>query len=69
VGLALWPFSLLVILAGAPGQILWQAAVFNLLLGITFWYWFISLPILAFWMLGAAVLAGNCFGLIELAGV
>lgn len=69
MGLVLWPFSALVVLASSPGQILWQAVVYCLLLGVSWWYWFLVLPTLAFWLLGLAVVAGNCFGLIELAGV
>lgn len=69
MGLVLWPYTVLVVVAAMPGQVLWQAVAFCLLLGASWWYWFLVLPTLALWLLGAAVLAGNCFGLIELAGV
>ena len=69
MGLVLWPFTVLVVVASMPGQVLWQAVAFCFLLGTTWWYWFLVLPCAAFWLLGAAVMAGNCFGLIELAGV
>lgn len=69
MGLILWPYCLLVMFASSPGQILWQAVAFCLLLGVSWWYWFLVLPTLSLWLLGAALLAGNCFGLIELAGV
>ena len=70
MGLVMWPFTVLVMVANsAPGgQVLWQAVAFCTLLGLTWWYWFLVLPTIAFWLLGAAILAGNCFGLIELAG-
>jgi len=69
IGLALWPFSILVLVSNTPGQVLWKAVAYCALLGVTWWYWFLVLPISAFWLLGTAILAGNCFGLIELAGV
>jgi len=69
MGLVLWPFSILVMVANTPGQVLWKAVAYCALLGVTWWYWFLVLPTAAFWLLGAAILAGNCFGLIELAGV
>ena len=69
MGLVLWPFTVLVLVASTPGQVLWKAVAFCGLLGVTWWYWFLVLPFVAFWLLGAAILAGNCFGLIELAGV
>lgn len=69
MGLMLWPYTVLVVVAAMPGQVLWQAVAFCALLGVTWWYWFLVLPCIAFWLLGAAILAGNCFGLIELAGV
>ena len=38
-------------------------------MGMTWWYWFLTLPWLAVCFLSCAVLAGGCFALIELAGV
>jgi hypothetical protein len=35
----------------------------------TWWYWSWALPFMAACLLGASVVAGNCFALIELAGV
>lgn len=69
MGLLLWPYTFLVMVANIPGQGLWKAVTYCTLLAITWWYWCVTLPLVAFWLLGAAILAGNCFGLIELAGV
>lgn len=69
VGLALLPYTLVVSLALlAPGDI-WQSALYCGILFATWWYWSITLPWLALCLIGAAIFAGNCFALIEIAGV
>ena len=69
IGLLLYPLSLVVMLAGTLPSSLWQAVAYTALLFATWWYWCLVLPTAMAWLLGAAVLAGNCFALIELAGV
>jgi hypothetical protein len=68
VGLFLLPYTGLVGVASAPPT-LWASVLYCVALGLTWWYWMIVLPAAALFLLGAATLAGNCFALIELAGV
>ena len=67
-GLFLWPYGLLVSIANATGAVLWKAVFYTTFLCITWWYWLLVLPSLGLALLGLSVIAGNCFGVIELAG-
>ncbi|CAB9510528.1 acyl-CoA-binding protein [Seminavis robusta] len=75
VGLALLPFTAIVALIGAVqqatgGNMMVSAAFYVLtMFVVTWWYWFLVLPWFASIFLGAALLSGNCFALIEMAGV
>jgi hypothetical protein len=69
VGLALWPVVGLVQLSnwapsGAP-----RGVAYGVVLFLTWWYWMLTLPWLAVCMMFVALLLGNCFALIEFAGV
>jgi len=68
VGLALLPYTLVVALTSGP-PVLWASILYCVLMGTTWWYWCLTLPFFAACFLGAAIVAGNCFALIELAGV
>jgi acyl-CoA-binding protein len=81
-GLLLLPFTVLVALTNSIGGMssnsnsspsspaaITTSLLYCLGLGMTWWYWFLTLPWLAVCFLSCAVLAGGCFALIELAGV
>ena len=68
-GLSLWVLALLVSFANTPGSILWKSIAFVVLLCSTWWYWLVVLPWSGVALLFLSILAGNCFALIELAGV
>jgi len=74
VGLALLPFTAIVAListlqSAAGGNLLVAAGLYVFVMFVaTWWYWFIVLPWLAAFFLGAAFFSGNCFALIEMAG-
>jgi hypothetical protein len=71
VGLLLQPLPMAVQLTRAVGQdqALWMAGLYTTFVVCTAWYWVIVLPwFLTVVMLGTAMLLGNCFGVIELAG-
>jgi len=69
VGLAVLPLTVLVGLANMASNALPASLLYTAALVLTWWYWFLVLPFMAAWMLGFANMAGNCFALIELAGV
>lgn len=69
VGLVMLPLTALVGLASMPPPVVWASLLYIVLLAGTWWYWMMVLPALAAGLLGMAVVAGNCFALIELAGV
>lgn len=75
VGLALLPYTAIVAFIGAVqgatgGNLLIAAGLYVFVMFIaTWWYWFLVLPWCAAFFLGAAFLSGNCFALIEMAGV
>ena len=75
VGLALLPFTAVVALISAVlnvagGNLLVAAALYVMIMFIVaWWYWFFTLPWLGSFFLGAAFLSGNCFALIEMAGM
>lgn len=71
VGLLLQPLPLSINVIRAVGQdhALWMACLYAAFVVSTAWYWAVVLPwFLTVVMLGAALLLGNCFGVIELAG-
>lgn len=69
VGLVLLPFPLLVNVLNSMFNTVWASAAYIALLSVTWWYWWCVLPFWALCWLGISVVAGNCFALIELAGV
>lgn len=68
VGLVLLPFTVMTSITSSP-PIVWSSILYCAALAMTWWYWCLFLPFTAFCLLGSAVMAGNCFALIELAGV
>ena len=49
---------------------LWSCVLYCAAMLVTWWYWFLVVPtILFWWMVAAFFVAGQCFALIELAGV
>ncbi|KAL7571865.1 hypothetical protein ACA910_002939 [Epithemia clementina (nom. ined.)] len=71
VGLFLWGVIFLIRVANYCGPVLWtKCLAYTLLLCATWWYWFLILPGLGVSLLFVSLfVAGNCFALIELAGV
>lgn len=69
MGLSLWPYGPLVNLANAMGPVLWKATFYVAFLCCTWWFWWVVLPWLGLGLMSLSFLAGNCFCLIELAGV
>jgi hypothetical protein len=75
VGLLLLPYTLLVnTLTGtfpssSTSAVVWASLLYIVLMTVTWWYWWCILPCLAVGLLAVSILAGNCFALIELAGV
>lgn len=67
VGLTLLPYAVMVAITSGPPAA-WGSLLYCAALGFTWWYWCLVLPFLALCLLGTAVMAGNCFALIELAG-
>lgn len=67
VGLWLLPYSLVVSVLSWP-PVLAGSAMYCVAMALSWWYWCFVLPFLSFWMLSAAIVAGNCFGLLELVG-
>jgi len=67
-GLFLWPYGLLVSIANAMGAVLWKSVFYTAFLCMTWWYWLVVLPWLGMALLVLSIFAGNCFGVIELAG-
>ena len=68
VGLVVWPMSLIVAVASRL-PVVWGSMVYVAALVMTWWYWFMVLPWLGACLIGTAIVAGNCFALIEMAGV
>lgn len=70
VGLTLLPvtYAIQILNQVLPSMTL-AGSSFVVLLGITWWYWLLVVPWLAFLMLGTALMSGFCFALIEFAGV
>lgn len=68
VGLCLLPYTVIVAITSSPPT-LWGSILYCFAMGITWWYWCLVLPWLAFCLVGSGIVAGNCFALIELAGV
>lgn len=68
VGLSLLPMSLIIMVTGRL-PVVWGSTFYVVAFMMTWWYWFLVLPWLAACLIGAAIVAGNCFALIELAGV
>lgn len=68
VGLVLSPLTFLVWMT-THFPILWTCILYTAAMVMTWWYWTLTLPFLAICLLGTAVALGNCFALIELAGV
>jgi len=50
-------------------HVLVASVVYGGLLVCTWWYWFLVVPVLVWWWICAAVVVGQCYALIELAGV
>lgn len=69
VGLSLLPLMMVVQVAGWPPSPVGKASMFIGLLLVSWWFWFLTLPWLGLCLMGCAILAGNCFALIEVAGV
>jgi acyl-CoA-binding protein len=69
VGLSLIPYTALVGVLTSLFSTTWASVFYILAMAATWWYWSWALPFMAACLLGASVLAGNCFALIELAGV
>jgi hypothetical protein len=69
VGLAVWPLVGIVQVATWAPAGLPRSILYGVLLVMTWWYWVLTLPFMAVCMMGGALLLGNCFALIELAGV
>jgi hypothetical protein len=69
VGVALLPYTIVVGVTSFPASVLLASVLYTLSLIVTGWYSFLLLPWLGLCLVGIAVLAGNCFALIELAGV
>ena len=69
VGLFLWFYVLLVSLVNPPSSVVFKSVLYTFFLCSTWWYWLVVLPWLGAGLLCLSVLAGNCFALIELAGV
>lgn len=75
VGLALLPYTAVVALISAlqsttGGNLLVGAGLYVFIMFVcTWWYWFLVLPWFAVIFLGGAFMSGNCFALIEMAGV
>ena len=69
MGVWLLPLTVIVHVSGLPGMPVANAILYSAALAVTWWYWFLVLPGVVFWWLGAAVMVGCCFALIELAGV
>jgi len=69
VGVGMLPYTVLVGLTSFPGNVLVTSVLYTVALLATWWYWFIVMPWMGVCLLGFSVLAGNCFALIELAGV
>ena len=68
VGLCLLPYTVVVAVTSGPPA-LWASLLYCAAMGATWWYWCLTLPFFAACLLCAAVVAGNCFAMIELAGV
>jgi hypothetical protein len=78
IGLLLLPLTLLIQLAGwtwsddeeiSSMKLMGTCAVYTAALFMTWWYWFVVLPFLIAWWLSAAFVTGQCYALIEVAGV
>jgi hypothetical protein len=70
IGLAVWPFGLLVAMAqAAPLSVLWQSLFYTSLLCLTWWYWLCVVPWMGGCLVVGAAVSGCCFALIEMAGV
>lgn len=75
VGLALLPYTAVVAFVGAAqgaagGNVLVSAGLYVLVMLVcTWWYWFVVLPWCTALFLITAFFSGNCFALIEMAGV
>jgi hypothetical protein len=69
VGLALLPYTIVVAVTSFPSSVLLASGLYTVSLIATWWYSLLLLPWMGFCLLGTAVVAGNCFALIELAGV
>ncbi|GKZ01536.1 hypothetical protein MPSEU_001104200 [Mayamaea pseudoterrestris] len=68
VGLVLAPLHLIVSVAHKL-PLLWGSLLYIGAMCVTWWYWLLVLPWMGAIMLGAALVAGNCYALIEMAGV
>jgi len=68
VGLCLLPYTVVVAVTSGPPA-LWASLLYCAAMALTWWYWVFTLPFFALCLLGSALLAGNCFAVIELAGV
>ena len=68
VGLTLLPLTWM-IQATAKLPVIWGSVAFVAIMVVTWWYWWLVLPWLGLCLLGVSIVAGNCFALIEMAGV
>jgi diazepam-binding inhibitor (GABA receptor modulating acyl-CoA-binding protein) len=73
VGLIMYPYGMIEgstsVLTESVG-FLWGSVAYSLtMLIVTWWYWLCVVPWLCLFLLGAAALSGNCFALIDLAGI
>lgn len=73
VGLGMLPYGMIEgftsVMCDSVG-VLWGSVAYALVIIIgTWWYWLCVVPWLCLCMLGAAALSGNCFALIDLAGI
>jgi len=68
VGLCLLPYTVVVAVTSGPPA-LWASIFYCVVMVATWWYWCLVLPFFAGCLLCSAIVAGNCFALIEMAGV
>ena len=81
MGLCLWPLAVVVswvvekgmgriiIFSSSDFFVLAKAVAYCVWLGVTWWYWFLVLPVVFGWWMVVAGVVGLCFALIELVGV
>jgi hypothetical protein len=72
IGLTLLPYLWIASLASALEQtfgIVVASLFYVLVVAMTWWYWWMVCPWLSACLLGMAIVSGNCFALIDLAGV